>query len=700
MFLLNGSSQKFNGSDSAIMKSSNVDWVALKGVGDLTKSASIIHDDLNKKVIIWTDDTYGSGDLDKWMKLKPDAIFTDFVPHARQFVDMDSSIRTEFGGAGADGIERSDDNTYHIFAMGGDDVVKLGDKDDVIYGDGGNDALFGGGGADTINGGAGDDLIVGGDGADQVMGAAGNDVIVSDGLDTITFRKNDGVDLAYVKGGETIVMTDWLESEVSIVLYKGDIILKWINSADAVILRSAESSANRNVNVVFKSADGSKTAATLVKVPSIDNADLVTDQFWQSKIAALVALYESKKDITVTPASDELIENGSFEQGSKFSVTKSWGLRTDEGIPGWVDGSNGAIEQHSNVINNVSAATGKYWLDLDGAKRDLHIFQNVKNVIDGKKYDLSFKLAYTDANDPNDVVSVYWGGELIYQGRPAGSAWETITCTVVGSSGDRLNYLSFKHSSKANYDGIALDDVSMKLSTTQPASDTNSKSITYSLPPAPKATGTVTGAHKGDVYHLDATLKDAKLADTDTVIVRFGGKVVYRGLAGDLKDGKLDLELIAGTGNGSNRFDIRVKSGSGPAKKAVLDKIDVHKIVADDADLVLSPEKATDVHDPAKLDKFIWNKGEYADGVVTAGFEGTGKDLTLKFQAFDADTREVQLFLNGKSMGWLKAGADNDWSDQVFRISAKSQLAGDNILTFKAAHITDHWAVDDMHLVF
>lgn len=86
------------------------------------------------------------------------------------------------------------------------------------------------------------------------------------------------------------------------------------------------------------------------------------------------------------------------------------------------------------------------------------------------------------------------------------------------------------------------------------------------------------------------------------------------------------------------------------------------------------------------------------DGLITAGFEGTGSDLELTFQGFDIDTNnEVELFLNGDSMGFLDAGVNNGLQSYEIDIAAADQVSGENVITFEQA-LDDAfaWGVTDL----
>ena len=95
-----------------------------------------------------------------------------------------------------------------------------------------------------------------------------------------------------------------------------------------------------------------------------------------------------------------------------------------------------------------------------------------------------------------------------------------------------------------------------------------------------------------------------------------------------------------------------------------------------------------------------WNGLVDADGVVTAGFLSTGEDLILSFDAYDVDTAiEIEVLLNGASLGYLAKGANNGISHYTFTIGAELQQAGTNEITFRQAeNVTYVWGVTNVLL--
>ncbi|WP_434051945.1 MAG: cadherin domain-containing protein [Roseibium sp.] len=115
-------------------------------------------------------------------------------------VNVNGSYSYEMtGGLGDGSFTGSEDRSYSVDGIGGNDTITTGDQNDrieggsvagndQITGNGGRDLLFGEGGQDTISGGGGDDIIVGGSDDDTLYGGDGSDLFMhglGDGNDVI-----------------------------------------------------------------------------------------------------------------------------------------------------------------------------------------------------------------------------------------------------------------------------------------------------------------------------------------------------------------------------------------------------------------------------------------------------------------------------------------------------------------------------------
>ena len=90
-----------------------------------------------------------------------------------------------------------------------------------------------------------------------------------------------------------------------------------------------------------------------------------------------------------------------------------------------------------------------------------------------------------------------------------------------------------------------------------------------------------------------------------------------------------------------------------------------------------------------------------ADGIITADFEGSASNLQLALTGYDIDfATEVEVSLNGSSLGYLSVGPNNSANvGDTFSIAAGDQIAGTNLLTFaQTASPTYIWGVTDLLL--
>ncbi|MCZ4351768.1 hypothetical protein O4H61_04510, partial [Roseovarius aestuarii] len=86
-----------------------------------------------------------------------------------------------------------------------------------------------------------------------------------------------------------------------------------------------------------------------------------------------------------------------------------------------------------------------------------------------------------------------------------------------------------------------------------------------------------------------------------------------------------------------------------------------------------------------------------SDGVIRAGFSGTGDDLILSFTGYDVDfTDEVELLLNGKSLGYLGTTANNGTDTYQFTLAAADQIVGDNVIELHNSDPLYNWGVTDI----
>ena len=87
------------------------------------------------------------------------------------------------------------------------------------------------------------------------------------------------------------------------------------------------------------------------------------------------------------------------------------------------------------------------------------------------------------------------------------------------------------------------------------------------------------------------------------------------------------------------------------------------------------------------------------DGYVTAGFTASGSDdVVLSFTGYDVDyDDEIEIFVNGVSIGYIDAGGNNALADYQIQISADLLNAGVNEITFSQTGPTYwKWGVTDL----
>ncbi len=90
-----------------------------------------------------------------------------------------------------------------------------------------------------------------------------------------------------------------------------------------------------------------------------------------------------------------------------------------------------------------------------------------------------------------------------------------------------------------------------------------------------------------------------------------------------------------------------------------------------------------------------------ADGVVTASFMGTSNDLLLSFKAYDVDfDNEIEVLLDGASLGFLPTGVNEGLTDQNFAILAAQQTDGvESVIRFvQSENVAYTWGVSDVLL--
>ncbi|MBY8978058.1 hypothetical protein KHP62_19765 [Rhodobacteraceae bacterium NNCM2] len=173
-------------------------------------------------------------------------------------------------------------------------------------------------------------------------------------------------------------------------------------------------------------------------------------------VASGVACSEDK------PPSDNLVRNGSFEDTEGM-------IETDFGFKGEIPHWTGAVPLQAELVRDgvaeMPAADGSYWLDTgQTAANVVDISQQIDGLTAGDKLLLSFKAGQwkQPSAEPDESLSVYWGGELVTTIHPATvGGWDLIELELTSGEGDGSDILRFTGISDGSRDhqGAALDEI-------------------------------------------------------------------------------------------------------------------------------------------------------------------------------------------------------------------------------------------------
>lgn len=164
------------------------------------------------------------------------------------------------------------------------------------------------------------------------------------------------------------------------------------------------------------------------------------------------------------PQSGNLILNGSFEDVTGLTQT-GYGFRGDGAVPNWTADPFSEIDIHNDGRGGVPATDGNNWLDLEASPGNARIGQDVAGVQNGEVYTLTFD-AGDGANLPGstgeNLLNVYWGGELVGQVNPPQGGMQTYTFEVTGGAGNGGNRLEFEGLGAGDDNfGASVDSVSL-----------------------------------------------------------------------------------------------------------------------------------------------------------------------------------------------------------------------------------------------
>ena len=609
------------------------DGISAKISGLDADEVELAHD-LGLTVNAWTHD--GPGDeIQALIDMGVDGIFTNNTRIAREYVEGVSGVAVVYGDGASQTVSgTSGDNL--IYAMQGDDVILAGDGNDTLHGDGGDDILSGGAGNDVLVGGSGSDVLFGGEGSDTLEGGLGNDALTTGGsANTIVYTAGDGIDALVATDTDTLVLEDIAAADVSVTALGADIALEFADGGAVAIASGSIGS------VVLDGGDTVWSAADLAGMVDGTASDAVS-----AAASASIAASSAAKAAAAAEPTPNLVQNGSFEATDSSSAYRDWGRSALNGeIPGWVNLNNGRIEQHQDTgAEGLSATEGAFYVDLDGNKNNVALAQTIEGMETGATYALSFDFGDGDTGD-DEAITVTFGGEVIYEGAPAGAAWETVSKSIVGGAGDGSNTLVIAETGGSlDTTGIFLDDVSIVKTADAPegsddgnlivnGSFENINGTSYrswgryapegeiagwtnvdenaikrvELHANTSANGisatdgqyyvdmqgdgnnleivqTVSGVEAGATYTLrfDIADIDPDSAD-DTIEVSWGGEVVYTGTPDEAWE-TVTIEVTGGGGDGSNTLVFKQTSAELNGDGVTLDNVSLLKGTAAETD--------------------------------------------------------------------------------------------------------------------
>ncbi|ONG52326.1 hypothetical protein BKE38_14785 [Pseudoroseomonas deserti] len=568
------------------------------------------------KVYVWTHAGTGE-ELQRLIDMGVDGVYTDNTRVARDYVDRIDGLNTLYGDT-AGGTTSGTAAADVIYGLQGNDILLGGAGNDVLNGDGGDDILVGGSGDNLLRGGAGRDVLLGGSGADTLVGGRGDDVVVAGDKAILRYAAGDGVDLVSAMAG-TRVELDGIAAGSITVRHLGGALVVGFADGGALVFGAGKIAGSLHF------ADGVTLTAAQLSALASGEADAALAATVQ-QLRALRDAAEPARDLPLAP---DLIVNGSFEN-IDGTLVRDWGRYDPDGImPGWVNLASGRVEQHQDTVAGVSAVDGAYWADLDGNLNHVQLAQTVEGVERGATYRLSFAVADTDLKDA-EVLTVTYGGLVVWQGAPKGAAWESFSFAVTGGAGDGSDTLVFAQSGgKLNGAGLALDKVAMVKTAEAPAgaddgnlifngSFENINATEYrdwgryapdgvirgwenlgtgrveqhrdTVAGVSAADGQywtdldgwqnnvqlaqdVAGVVAGATYRLSFQLADTDLKDAESLTVTYGGQVVWQGAPKGAAWESFAVSVTGGAGDGSDRLVFAQTGGSLNGAGLALDNV-------------------------------------------------------------------------------------------------------------------------------
>ncbi|MCR0983717.1 Ig-like domain-containing protein [Roseomonas populi] len=680
-------------------------WADTISVGTANVSADLVAKAhaVGLKVYVWTHTGTGE-ELQKFIDMGVDGVYSDNTRVAREYVDTVEGYTTVYGGTGGSVVSGTNGNDV-VYGLQGSDTLVGGAGHDVLNGDGGNDVIVAGADGSTLRGGGGNDVLFGGAGVDTLAGGAGNDAIVAGAGDTIRYAAGDGIDLVSSAAGGAVVVEGIASTGIAVSALGADLVVSFTDGGALVFEDGVLPE-----TVTF--SDGvSLTGAELAAL-----ATGAAPAGIAAAVAALEAARAAAEPARALPLAPNLIQNGSFENTDGTEV-RDWGRYSPDGkMPGWVNLASGRVEQHQDTVSGVKAVDGAYWTDLDGWLNNVQLAQTVEGVERGATYKLSFQIADTDLKDTTEKLTVTYGGVTVYSGAPKGAAWETITVTVVGGSGNGSDTLVFAQSGgKLDGAGLALDNVAMVKTAAAPAGAADGNLIfnggfeningtdyrdwgryseagempgwhnlgtgrveqhrdTVSGVSAAKGgywtdldgwqnnvqlAQDVQGVVKGATYKLSFGIADTDLKDTESLTVTYGGKVVYQGAPKGAAWETISVEVVGGSGDGSDRLVFAQTGGKLDGAGLALDEVSMVKIADPNAPVVARADaiQVTAGGAAAGLAAVVIANDTDADAGDARAIVSVDTTGTLGTVAFDAATQSLSYAASNPAFAALGAGA-------------------------------------------
>jgi hypothetical protein len=320
-----------------------------------------------------------------------------------------------------------------------------------------------------------------------------------------------------------------------------------------------------------------------------------------------VSVATSSITVPVQESSDRanLVTNGSFENtGSVKLADNGWaGFKQ---LEGWKLESGQQLEVVDSGHRGVVATDGNNWLDLDASPGAVSLSQEILGMENGRVYDLSLDTINTIVNGqvPQDNgMEVFFGGQKVLEVKAGTQIVASHLVEIVAGSGDGSNKLEIRGiDSTPDGIGLAIDDVRVTPSSNLVVNgsfenltgtiqtgwghaakvtqgwvlesgdqfeivDSGHRGIQASdgehwldmagSPSNLAISQKIAGVETGENYRLSFDLADSIHDTTDGIEVIWNGQVVARIDHQDASMTKFEMEVVGGSGDGSNVLRFR-----------------------------------------------------------------------------------------------------------------------------------------------